>query len=190
MKGYVFVLAGLLVASCAWGADANGADPNREDTTVVNANSNTVTTTVEVKDGAVVVKSSGGTVAAKPGESVVVNGPNLVKVNKENVVTVSGVKVSTTHDPNHPGDPNNPSVHRSSSSQITINGKTIHVTSDGDSVNANCQNGQITIQCGGVTFTGDMNTLKAGDKTYDISKSNNVKISIQNGQVTVDTEKE
>lgn len=144
MNRFTWAFLVLLAGSVVWGAEG--------------------TTTVEVKDGTVVVKSSSGGASAQAGDTVVVNGQNVVKVNAS-------------------GDP---SVRSSSYSRITINGKTIEVSGDAGNVNVSNQNGQITIRCGEVTLTGDTSTLKAGEKTYDISKSDSVKITVKGGQVEVD----
>jgi hypothetical protein len=75
-------------------------------------------------------------------------------------------------------------------SKINVNGKTIEVSGDGGNINLSNNNGQITIQCGGVTLTGDETALKSGDKTYDISNSDTVKITVKSGQVVVETKEQ
>lgn len=120
------------------------------------------TTTVEVKDGTVVVRSSTGEISIKDGEMAVVNDDHVIR---QSVPVVSS----------------------RSSAKLTLNGKTFEVSSDTGSVSARSNNDQITITCGDLTLTGDTNTLKAGDKTYDVSKSSTVKITVKNGQVEVDT---
>jgi len=118
-------------------------------------------TTVEVKSGTVRVKSSAGEANVQAGETVVVDGQKLVK--KSEPTTVSDSYTS-----------------------VTINGKTIEVlgTSKND---LRVHNGKITIQCGETTITGDTLALKAGGKTYDISSTDRVSITVNGERVVVDT---
>lgn len=78
MKGYVLTWALLMACSCAWSADAGGADSDQQDTTVTSAKDISVTTTVEVKDGVAVVRNATGEATATPGLTIVVNGQNVI----------------------------------------------------------------------------------------------------------------